>query len=121
MTTRSDRADDRLDRALAALAADAPAPPAALTARVLADAAAVQASLRPAPAHRGRRTGALRRWLAGPGSLAGMATAGLAGLVIGLVEPLPLAALGIETAAQIDLLPDAEAAMLALFEIEAAP
>ncbi|MFN6979896.1 MAG: hypothetical protein ACK4OP_17330, partial [Gemmobacter sp.] len=88
---------------------------------VLADAAAVQAARRPAPVRRGRQPGALRRWLAGPGSLAGMATAGLAGLMVGLVEPSPLAALGIEPAAQIDLLPDAEAAVLALFEIEAAP
>ena len=84
------------DIALEALLAEArsarpPPLPEGLQARLLADAAVAQTGQR-LPAERPGRLSALRGWLADLGGLPGMAglsAAGVAGLWIGLAEPLP--------------------------------
>lgn len=84
--------------------------PDGLMARVLADAAAAQAVPMPAArrAARGWLAGVLAA-LGGPGALAGLATAGLAGVWIGMVQPLdlPLTGLmaGTASAETLDLYP----------------
>jgi len=92
---------DDLDDLFSAARACAPAPSAALLARVLADAEAARprpaaAPLRAAPARPAPRRGpwsALAAALGGGGGIAGLATAAGAGLWLGLVQPVPLAGL----------------------------
>lgn len=77
--------DDDLDDLFAAARATGPQPAPALMARILADAAAAQPRVRAA---RPRfRLGALISALGGVSALAGMATAAVAGLWIGLAPP----------------------------------
>lgn len=105
--------DNGLDLFLAAARDAAPEPSAALMARVLADAEALQPSPRPQveaappgrPAHRvyrrqgwparlwQRLAGGLTAALGGAGAVAGLATAALAGVWIGFAQPLPVATL----------------------------
>jgi hypothetical protein len=87
--------DIDLDDLFAAVRDSAPRPSAALMARVEADAAAAQAARRPAPAHPAkarRRTGWIQA-LGGRGVLAGLASAALAGLWLGVAKPAPVQAL----------------------------
>ena len=90
MTNRPELPGTDLDTLLArARAAAPPSLPPGLQARLLADAAAVQAAPRAVPV---RRPGRLWQWLADLGGLpglAGMSAAGIAGLWIGLADPLP--------------------------------
>lgn len=83
--------DDLLEQAFAAARAEAPRPDAALMARVLDDAARVQAERAPAErgggAGAGRRLGDLLRAIGGWPALAGLAAAGLAGVWIGIDPP----------------------------------
>lgn len=100
--------DEVLDQLFSAARRAPSPPPEALMARVLADAAREQgarparAELRPA---RGWLAGLLAG-LGGPGALAGLATAGLAGVWIGFVQPLDLSLVGAAAAAEtLDLYP----------------
>jgi len=83
--------DDELERMFAAARGPAPVPD-TLMARVLADAAQVQAARAAVPARRA----APGRWqrlvwaLGGHGALAGLAAAGLAGVWIGFAQPVGL-------------------------------
>lgn len=86
--------DSDLDDLFASARAAGPMPSAALVARIEADALAVQQArqvpLR-APAPRSRLSG----WIAalgGSGVMAGLATATLAGLWLGVVQPAPVSA-----------------------------
>ncbi len=89
-------ADEELDGLFATLRARPPEPKAALVARMEADALAVQAEAAPrrAPvAAPVRERGLVARWadaLGGALGLAGLATAALAGLWIGVVQPSPV-------------------------------
>jgi len=68
-----------------------PSPSADLTARILADADAVQAGFRSAPvAVRPRRWSGWIAAMGGTGVLAGLATATLAGLWLGFAQPAPV-------------------------------
>lgn len=81
------RDDAALDAVLAA-ARDATVPRDDLVARVLADAASVQAKHRPAPAP--RRSGWLQGFVAGMGgwrAVSGVTLAGVAGLAMGFAAP----------------------------------
>lgn len=108
-----DRADD-LDQMFAAASRQRIDLPDGLTARILADAAALQpkAALR-APVAVPPRQGwfaTLSGWLGGTGSLAGVSAAALAGLYLGVVQPSPVQALtalvaGNTTIDSLDLLP----------------
>jgi hypothetical protein len=85
----TDRDDDRLEAALAA-ARGAERPGDDLVARVLADAAAVQARAGAPPPARPARGGPLRGMLGALGGwpgLSGVAAAGVAGLLIGFWAP----------------------------------
>ena len=113
------RSDSDLDGLLAQMRGDDPDPSAALMARVLADAAAVQP-----------RAGAAVSWITAPalpmvvpsfwsqlagvfgggGALAGMSLATVAGVFLGIVQPAPVAALtqafaSVTPLEQMDLLP----------------
>lgn len=82
--------DDDLDGLFAEARADSPAPSPALMARILADAAAVQPRPAAAPPRRAVPRfglGAVLAALGGFGSLAGLASAAVAGLWIGLAPP----------------------------------
>ncbi|MEI6800566.1 MAG: hypothetical protein WCO04_15335 [Pseudomonadota bacterium] len=105
-----------LDALLAEAAATRLEPSAALTARILGDAAAVQPPLPRAPA--GRPRYGFWRWasdlvagLGGGPALAGLSLAGVTGLVLGVADPTALQSIttliGGETTlvAQMDLLP----------------
>lgn len=116
--------EDDLDSLFAAARDDRPAPPAALTARVLADAAdwagpvavvpaaPTPAAPTPAAPHRPSPLAALVRLFGGSGALAGMATATVAGFWIGFAQPMEAglvsAMLGAESA-EIDLMPGLDA------------
>ena len=110
-----DREDD-LDTLFALASRQRPDPSAALTARILEDAAAVQASSRVVVAVTASRRGWFARlsgWLGGTGVLAGMSVAALTGLYLGIVQPAPVQALtalvsGDTTAVSLDLLPSSE-------------
>ncbi|MGR3436497.1 MAG: hypothetical protein ACU0CO_16690 [Shimia sp.] len=84
--TGTDRTKEGLDALLAEMEAEAPVSE-ALTARLLADAAAVQPSTPAAAAPRPMR---LRRVLGGWPTLGGLVAAGLAGVWIGAAPPPPL-------------------------------
>lgn len=106
--------EDDLDGLFADARAAAPQPPAALSARVLADAA--QSLPRPElvarPAPRPGFWARLGVALGGGGALAGMATATLAGFWIGFSQPLDLSILGGllgPEAAEIELMPGIDA------------
>jgi ferric-dicitrate binding protein FerR (iron transport regulator) len=127
-----ERAVDRDDTAMleagfASLRAQAPEPSEALVARVLRDAAAVQAGQRAQPAkrqaYRRPMLAALRAWLSAGMPAAGMATAALFGLWIGFAQPggmSSLTALGLLPATEeITLFPD-ETVLLALADLGAA-
>ncbi|KDB02229.1 hypothetical protein U879_18340 [Defluviimonas sp. 20V17] len=118
MTDRSD-AMAELDSFFRAARTSAPVPSADLTARILADAAAAQprARTQEATARRawGKRWRGLRRLylpaLGGPGVIAGLAGAIVAGAWIGFLQPAPLASLASRVTGQtamleqIDLIP----------------
>jgi len=96
--TATDRGDDALDGHFAALRAETVVPSQDLMARVMVDAAGVQ-RLRHAPlAAKVRQPAATRWWhatalLGGLKGMAGLATATLAGVWIGIHPPAPVAAL----------------------------
>jgi hypothetical protein len=80
-----------LESLFAAARAGRPSPSAGLTARITADADAVQSAFRPAPAPvRPRRWSGWIAALGGNGVLAGLATATLAGLWLGFAQPAPV-------------------------------
>lgn len=99
--------DEELDQLFAVARRAPPLVPDRLMARVLADAAAMQAGPVAAPAMRRRGwLGGFLAGLGGPGALAGLATAGLAGVWIGFVQPLDLSLVGTASAAEtLDLYP----------------
>jgi hypothetical protein len=84
--------DSDLDDLFAAARRTAPQPPAALLARIEAEAQAVHRARQPAPPRPARRFG----WVAalgGNGVLAGLATATLAGFWLGFSQPAPVSTL----------------------------
>ncbi|MCA3509237.1 MAG: hypothetical protein IOC80_09320 [Rhodobacter sp.] len=86
--------DTDLEGLFATARAGRPSPSAGLTARIAADADAVQAGFKPAPTPAGRRPWA--GWIAAMGGhrvLAGLATAALAGLWLGFAQPAPVVTL----------------------------
>lgn len=97
MTMTTDGSDHELDRLFRAARADAPVVSDALFARILGDAAAHQPGARmaaaaPAPAARPGLWRALAASLGGNGMLAGLGTAAVAGLMVGLFQPAALTA-----------------------------
>lgn len=105
--------DDDLDDLFAGLKARPPAPSDALMSRVLADAAALQpktvAPPRAAPA-RGGLWSSFTAMFGGAGAVAGLASAAIAGVAIGLVAPTPADALtaalwGNSSDTAVDLIP----------------
>ena len=110
--------EDDLDSLFATARADAPRPPAGLTARVLADAegllaAAPMSSPEPdRPRDRHGLWSALSTVFGGSGALAGMATATVAGFYIGFAQPmdtgLVASVLGGEIA-ELDMMPGIDA------------
>ena len=92
-----DRAEAGLDDLFATARAARPAPSEALMARVLADALAEQPKAvvaAPGPRPRGPGLWARLTWaFGGAGAVAGMGTAAVTGLFLGLVQPAGLAAL----------------------------
>jgi hypothetical protein len=83
--------DTDLESLFAEARAGRPSPSAGLTARIMADADAVQAGFRTAPVPAKPRRWA--DWIAamgGNGVLAGLATATLAGLWLGFAQPAPV-------------------------------
>ncbi|MGQ0565527.1 MAG: dihydroorotate dehydrogenase [Gemmobacter sp.] len=105
--------DDDLDDLFAAARADAARPSDGLMARVLADADALQPQRR-APARPRFRLSALIAALGGMGAMAGLATATVAGLWIGLAPPAAvddLAAAFWVAGDSLDLIPDLEGMM----------
>lgn len=106
--------DHDLDHLFDAMRADAPHPPASLTARVVADAQA-QMQPRVAPAVRKARRRAvwagLARMFGGGGALAGMATAALAGFYIGFADPAQAGLMSsvLGQAAELDMMPGIDA------------
>lgn len=116
-TTRQDD-EAALDAALAALRAAPPAVPPALTARVLADAAAVQANRRIRA--RPSRAARVAAWFAGTGWAGpglGIAAAA-AGLMIGLASPVPFDLIDL-AAGEVVLLPEGD--LLAALDAEGWP
>ena len=107
-----DREDD-LDQMFAAASRQRNDLSDGLTARILADAAALQPNLALRGAVAVPRQGwlaTLSGWLGGTGSLAGVSAAALAGLYLGVVQPSPVQALtalvaGKTTIDSLDLLP----------------
>lgn len=111
--------EDDLDSLFATARADAPRPPAGLTARVLADADGLMSATplsspapeRPARERRGLWS-ALSSVFGGSGALAGMATATVAGFYIGFAQPmdtgLVVSVLGGEIA-ELDMMPGIDA------------
>lgn len=89
--------DSDLDDLLAAARADRPRPSDGLMARVIADADRLQPRAAPARPRAAPPRAGLWAWLSGafggPGALAGMAAATLAGLWVGVVQPAPLSTL----------------------------
>jgi hypothetical protein len=80
-----------LESLFATARAGRPSPSADLIARITADADAVQAAFRPAPARlRPRRWSGWIAAMGGTGVLAGLATATLAGLWLGFAQPAPV-------------------------------
>ena len=80
-----------LEHLFATARAGRPSPSAGLSARITADADAVQAGFKPVPCPAGRRP--WPGWIAamgGNGVLAGLATAALAGLWLGFAQPAPV-------------------------------
>ncbi len=121
------RNEQELEALFAAARRDAPTPSADLMARVLADAEAAQAQAQAAPAARPTRPAARPRWrqvvdlLGGWPAMAGLATAGVAGLWLGVAPPaalldLPLAGFGTADPALVGMLPGVELDLLALEE-----
>jgi hypothetical protein len=83
-----------LESLFATARAERPSPSAGLTARIMADAEAVQSAFRPAPVPaRPRRWSGWIAAIGGNGVLAGLATATLAGLWLGFAQPAPVSAL----------------------------
>lgn len=97
MRRQDGQAEAGLDDLFAAARAARPAPSEALMARVLADALAEQprvAAQAPGPRQRGPGLWARLVWaIGGTGALAGMGTAAVTGLFLGLVQPAGLAGL----------------------------
>lgn len=88
---KSEMRDTDLDDLFAEARREAPVPSADLIARILSDAAAAQPDPhrpRPAPRRRPNRTLAL---FGGGGLFAGLATATIAGVWIGVAQPAPVA------------------------------
>jgi hypothetical protein len=120
----NDRTDQELERFFAAARGQAPDPSPGLLARVLEDAQAVQAAQqadRSAPAPRRPRWRQAVDLLGGWPAMAGLATAGVAGLWLGLNPPaaltvLPLAGFGASDTVLLDVLPAAGLDLLALEE-----
>lgn len=83
--------DTDLEGLFAEARAERPSPSASLTARITADADAVQAAFRSAPIPaRPRRWAGWIAAMGGNGVLAGLATATLAGLWLGFAQPAPI-------------------------------
>lgn len=83
--------DTDLESLFATARAEAPLPSAALTARITADADAVQAGFKPVPVPvRARRWSGWIAAMGGTGVMAGLATATLAGLWLGFAQPAPV-------------------------------
>jgi hypothetical protein len=106
--------DDDLDSLFAAARANAPRPPAALVARVLADADARPAAASPAPPQRSAPGfwASLGALFGGGGALAGMVTATLAGVWFGFAQPVELGAMSAlltDDSAAIELMPGLDA------------
>ena len=86
--------DTDLESIFAAARAERPSPSAGLTARIMADADAVQDAFRTAPVPaRPRRWAGWIAAIGGNGVLAGLATATLAGLWLGFSQPAPVSTL----------------------------
>ncbi len=115
---KPDMSDADLDALLSDLRADPPKLDARLLARIVDDAHALQSSRMSVRAHVPTRAAALRRWISALGgsvALAGLGTAAMAGLWIGVAQPASLinvtdqlsAALGREAALDyVELFPD---------------
>jgi predicted lipid-binding transport protein (Tim44 family) len=104
--------DDDLDQLFAEAATQRIAPSDALMTRIQADADAWQPKPRPvvAPAPSRGWLSAVADWFGGGMSLAGMSAAALAGLFLGIAQPVPVVALtellrGTTTLDSLDLLP----------------
>ncbi|SDN42878.1 hypothetical protein SAMN05216196_101509 [Lutimaribacter pacificus] len=119
----TDRNDTRLETLFEAARGAAPKPSADLLARVLADAEAVQAAAAPVP----RKSAPRLRWrqfvdaIGGWPAMAGLVSAGVAGLWLGISPPAALDDLGIagagtDEAVLVGMLPGVELALLALEE-----
>ena len=114
-----DREND-LETLFATAARHRSEPSAGLSARILADAAALQPKARrlvPVAPPRQGWVSTLSGWLGGGAALAGVSAAALAGLYLGVVQPAPVQALtalvaGNTTSFSLDLLPSS-AALLA--------
>lgn len=118
--TTVNRADDAdLDQMLAAMGREAAPVPDALMARVLADAASVQAAQTPVLPVRAAASGRIGWWqrvtgaLGGGGVLAGLGTVAVAGVVLGFVQPAPFADVtaavwGTNVDVAVELLPGAD-------------
>ncbi len=110
--------DNDLDTLFAMASRQRPEPSEGLTARILADAAAVQPRPRAvvpptAPPQPQGWLATLAGWLGGGGALAGMSAAALTGLYLGVVQPAPVQALtallaGDTTIDSLDLLPSSD-------------
>ncbi len=87
MTDKRPLDDSELDGLFAAAKADAPTPSDDLIARIMADAEAQAAGPAPVSAPKLRRLAALLAAIGGWPSAAGLATAAVAGLAIGLSAP----------------------------------
>ncbi|SDI17337.1 hypothetical protein SAMN05421850_101889 [Lutimaribacter saemankumensis] len=123
MMAGTDRNETGLETFFESARATAPGPSGDLMARVLADAEAVQAARVKAPARRGPRVrfAQLREAIGGWPAMAGLVSAGLAGLWLGVSPPaalndLPLAGFGAGESALVGMLPGVELDLLALEE-----
>jgi hypothetical protein len=118
MTNAMTGKDAELDQLLAGLGAVRPTVPDALMARILADAAAVQDVGQPAHAPmvhgpQGSLWARIAAAVGGGKGLAGLGTAALVGIVLGFLQPAPIADLsstvwGQTVDVSVDLLPDAD-------------
>lgn len=90
---KPDMADADLDALMSDLRSDPPEVDARLLARIVDDAHALQSSRMSVRAHVPKRGAALRQWISALGgnlALAGLGTAAMAGLWIGIAQPASL-------------------------------